>query len=600
MRLDNLVVFDMECNAIKDPDRLHCLSYAIKVNGEWVLKSTTNYNEMRDFFSNDYVLVGHNIYRFDIPVFEKLLGIEITNDRIDTLALSWYLYPDLTKHGLEEWGEYFGIPKPKITDWENLSTEEYVHRCEEDVKNNCKLIDKQLKDLNTLYEGSESSVIKLIKYLMFKMYCATLQEKSKWKLDVEKCTQYLEELTSLKEEKVTLLKQVMPKVPDKAQKLRPKRMYKQDGSLSALGQKWVDLCESLGLPQEWEEPIEYIRKWEEPNPNSNTQIKDWLYKLGWKPESFNYIREDDGNVRKVEQVRITKDGEKILCPSVKALFDKEPRLEILESITVVSHRMGLLKGFLRDADKEGYLQAQMSGLTNTLRLKHKTIVNLPGIDKPYGEWIRGVLIAKDDNHELCGSDMSALEDKTKLHYMWDYDPDYVREMNTPGYDAHLSIGVFAGLISEDDSDFFKKYKKGEVEETEESYQRYKKIGNVRQKAKAVNYSSIYGVGAATLSRQLKISKQEAQELLDAYWGKNWSVKKLAEDCEVKEAIGSKWLLNPISKLWYSLRHDKDRFSTLNQGSGVYCFDLFIKNFIDKRPQLTGQMHDINFVVGKHR
>ena len=52
-----------------------------------------------------------------------------------------------------------------------------------------------------------------------------------------------------------------------------------------------------------------------------------------------------------------------------------------------------------------------------------------------------------------------------------------------------------------------------------------------------------------------------------------------------------WLWNPISKLWYSLRYEKDIFSTLNQGSGVYCFDTWIKHFRKKRPQLTGQMHD---------
>ena len=605
MRLDNLVVFDMECNAVKNPDRLHCLSYAIRVDDEWKLHSTTDYNEMREFFTKGYTLVGHNIYRFDIPVFEDILGITIDNDKIDTLALSWYLYPELKKHGLEEWGEYFGIPKPKITDWENLSIEEYVYRCEEDVKNNCKLIDKQLKDLNTLYDGSESSVIKLIKYLMFKMYCATLQEKSKWKLDVEKCTQYLEELTTLKEEKVTLLKQVMPKVAIKAEKNRPKRMYKQDGSLSSLGQKWVDLCESLGLPQEWEESIEYIRKWEEPNPNSTKQIKDWLYKLGWKPESFSYNREDDGSVRKIEQVRIDKNGERMICPSVKALFEREPGLKNLEDYTMLTHRIGLFKSYLKTVDEKGFVVAGMNGFTNTLRFKHvKPICNLVGVDKPYGEWIRGVLIASDDEHELCGSDMSSLEDKTKCHLMWKYDPDYVKEMSTPGYDPHLAIGVFANLMTQDDVDFFKKVKKelkkagdeGRLDEYKEElgkegYERYKKIGVGRSKAKATNYSGIYGIGAESLGRDLEISTSEAKGLLEAYWEKNWAVKKIAEDCTVKEALGGRWLLNPVSKVWHSLRHDKDRFSTANQSLGVYCFDLWLKEVLSRRPELTATYHD---------
>ena len=44
-------------------------------------------------------------------------------------------------------------------------------------------------------------------------------------------------------------------------------------------------------------------------------------------------------------------------------------------------------------------------------------------------------------------------------------------------------------------------------------------------------------------------------------------------------------------MWYSLRFDKDRFSTLNQGTGAYCFDTWVKYILSKRPQLTGQFHD---------
>jgi len=52
-----------------------------------------------------------------------------------------------------------------------------------------------------------------------------------------------------------------------------------------------------------------------------------------------------------------------------------------------------------------------------------------------------------------------------------------------------------------------------------------------------------------------------------------------------------WLYNPVSKLWYSLRYEKDRFSTLNQSTGVFCFDSWIREFRSVRPQLTAQFHD---------
>ena len=60
---------------------------------------------------------------------------------------------------------------------------------------------------------------------------------------------------------------------------------------------------------------------------------------------------------------------------------------------------------------------------------------------------------------------------------------------------------------------------------------------------------------------------------------------------IRDSNGTKWLYNPVSGFWYSLRYDKDRFSTLNQGTGVYCFDTWIKHVMSVRPQLTAQFHD---------
>jgi hypothetical protein len=63
--------------------------------------------------------------------------------------------------------------------------------------------------------------------------------------------------------------------------------------------------------------------------------------------------------------------------------------------------------------------------------------------------------------------------------------------------------------------------------------------------------------------------------------------------EISKAVKTKqdWLYNPVSKLWYKLRSEKDIFSTLNQGTGVYCFDLWIGFILQERPQLTAQFHD---------
>src|SRR5690554_2252894 len=105
--------------------------------------TTDSYEQIKKQLEEADYLVGHNIIRFDIPALERILGIKIQAKLVDTLALSWFLYPNRPRHGLEWWGEEFGIPKPIITDGEWLgplegeSPEEFrskmFHRCEEDV-----------------------------------------------------------------------------------------------------------------------------------------------------------------------------------------------------------------------------------------------------------------------------------------------------------------------------------------------------------------------------------------------------------------------------------------------------------------------------------
>lgn len=580
-----ICVFDIEGDSL-NPTVIWVMSAAMFSNGKWRIKSTSDYDEMRKFFKSCDVLIGHNIILWDIPHIERLLDIKIEAEIIDTLALSWYLEPYRMKHGLEAWGEEFGIQKPIIDEEEwkgalpNETQEQFYnkmkYRCQEDVKINCMLIDKQRKDLLNLYDNNVGDTHRITRYLMFKMDCAREAEASGWRIDVERCKSLIKKLSAEKSEKVASLKEAMPKVQKYDIMEKPSKMHKKDGKLSVVGIKWLELLESFGLPETHEEPVEYLKSELEPNPNSTPQIKDWLFSLGWKPETFTYNRESDGSTRKIEQIRKVVDGEKVLCNSVKKLFDKEPKLELLEGLSVLSHRIPILKGFLKNADDSGYIKAEVQGLTNTLRFKHRVVVNLPAVDKPYGEDIRGCLIAPE-GYELCGSDMSSLEDRTKQHYMWDYDPEYVKEMQTDDFDPHLDLAVVAGFLTE--------------EQAQEHKDGIKKYPAERGKAKTANYACVYGAGGATVARGADMTRQEGMDLVEKYWQRNWSVKQVAEDQKVKRCLDSSWLFNPVSKFWYSLRTDKDRFSTLNQGTGVFCFDIWIYNFRKIRPQITAQMHD---------
>ena len=272
---------------------------------------------------------------------------------------------------------------------------------------------------------------------------------------------------------------------------------------------------------------------------SSDQVKDWLFGLGWKPCTFKYVGE-----RKIPQVRVY--GE--LTKSVKILMDDNKQVQVLDGLTVLQHRLGILKGFL-ECERDGYVKAEIAGLTNTLRFKHqKPLVNLPGVDKPWGMEIRGCLTAPD-GYLLCGADMTSLEDTTKRHYMHSYDPDYVAEMSQPGFDPHLDLARHAGYATQEEID---KYNRGEMP----------KLKELRKNFKVVNYSATYGIGAPKLSRETDMSEKQAKDLLDAYWNRNWSVKKFCED------------------------------------QGAYCFDRWVALYRSKRSNIIGQFHDESINVIK--
>ena len=562
-------VFDIETDGLLDElTKVHVLSYSR--DGKEVTH-THDYNEMREFFLTEKTLVGHNIIRFDAPAIEKVLGIKIKARMIDTLALSWYLHHTRLKHGLGEYGEEYGVPKPVVDDWDNLSKEEYAHRCDEDVKINVRLWRDLEPKLNELYPDSGNKD-RLVDYLSFKLDCAREQEALQWKLDLPKAQEGYDEISRLKEEKVEQLANAMPKKILTRMASQPKVMHRKDGSLSANGEKWVELC------KEYKQPVtslQFVIKTgeERGNPNSNDQVKDWLYSLGWKPRTYKFVRDKrTGDERKIEQVR--KGSE--LCKSVTDLINVDDTVGLLDGLTVLTHRAGILKSFL-DCHEDGWLQAGVAGLTNTFRFKHyRPLVNLPAIDKPYGELIRGCLICPE-GYVLAGADMTSLEDTTKRHYMKPLDPDYVEAMSKEGFDPHLDLAVHAGIITQGDVD---KHNSGE-----------KRIDSLRKSYKEVNYSATYGVGVETLSRNSGLRKKDAKVLLEAFWSRNWAVEKVAKNVQTRELFGSMWLKNPVSGFWYSLRSDKDRFSTLNQGTGVYCFDTWVALCRKNGIRSIGQFHD---------
>ena len=144
------LVWDTETDGLLDElTKIHVIAWQEVGSSE--VHHTGDYDKMREVILSADVLIAHNQIFFDIPAVEKVLGIKVKARLVDTLALSWYVNHHRTKHGLEGYGEDYGVPKPVIKDWDSLTYEEYAHRCSSDVRINYRLWTDLKMKLKRLY-----------------------------------------------------------------------------------------------------------------------------------------------------------------------------------------------------------------------------------------------------------------------------------------------------------------------------------------------------------------------------------------------------------------------------------------------------------------
>lgn len=659
-------VADLESDNLLDlATKLHVLGFQMNEKEIKTFRGSTEADRIVKFFQwhvdNEIPIVMHNGISYDVPLMEKLFGIDLSNLMlIDTLALSWYLNPDRRQHGLGTFWEDYGIEKPAVEDWSEQPYEVYQNRVVEDVKINQALwkdlkkrlielytaarieIDsgsvggKRLSDDEVLYIDSlmglsvEEHINRLLTFLMFKMDCARLQEKTRWEVDVDLLLETEKKLEVICEAAKSELESVMPKVPQFVKKEKPKKPYKKDGTLSATGLKWEELMRVYNAKEvdeygtfkvqqtEIKGVFKVLNGYEEPSASSPAQVKALLYSHGWVPVSFKYEKDEERfnawiakkpkegshhskwtewkdsrpEERAIPQITVGGEDGKELCESVLELAEEVPEIRKYAEYNVAKHRLGVVKGFIRDLKDGKWLQARIGGFTNTLRVQHRELVNLPGVDKAYGKDIRGVLIAGEGKTSV-GSDLSSLEDRCKHHFMLAYDPEYVATMQEDDFDPHILMALTARMITQKEFDDFKRGEKSANAKA------------ARKKGKTTNYASVYNAGAAKIAQAAGVSLNEGKALHEAYWKLNWSVKAIAEEqVVIRDSKGGKWLVNPINGFCYSLRKESDRFSTLAQGTGSYFFDMWVDEILEeqqrryKRKTLTGSFHDENVLVIK--
>lgn len=622
MDLDRVLIGDIETTGfIEDMEGLesdlHVLGIAfIDSTEKWTVKTTNKKEDVKKVFENpNNTIVGHNFFMFDIPALEKIFkDINIQATILDSLLVAWYIEPNRIKeggkYGLADYGEEFGVKKPEIESWTGLTYEQYENRVKEDCKINTNTWIKHLRMLRDLYENDDERIKSLLRFLMTKGKVYKMHQDNPLTLDVEQCEKNLVLFDEMIKERVDKLKEVMPKIKNAVLRSKPKSMHKKDGSLSVAGEKWMKLVIGCNLPDEYEGQIEEILNYEDANPQSPIQVKDWLFSLGWKPEIYNETKNTKGETNRVPQL---KDKEKNLCKSIIKLAEEVPEISELTDLSLLQHRRGYFVGFLRDKIRGNKIVADIAGFTNTLRVRHRTLVNLIKPSAPYGEYVRS-LLKPPLGEVMIGSDIGALESATRNNFVYDIDRKFVEDQSHPFYDPHLEICEIADLMSSAEVYFYKWWKEkrknpnisfeeiGDVPENfqfildtyttdEEKQEFHDKLDKKRHSGKSTNYSSMYGIGKDKLGRDLGITTRESGKLIDAYWIKNKCVRTFSESCETKTVNGQLWVKNPLNNYYYSLRSNKDIFSTVNQGSGDYIFTLWQHNLMNMGVKLYGGWHD---------
>lgn len=349
-------VFDTETDGLRfEASKIHILSFKMKGKSIQSIPGT-NTERLKAFFTyhidNEIPVVAHNGICYDVPVMEELLGIDLSElIVIDTLPISWYLNINRVQHGLGTFHEDYGIEKPPVDDWVNVTYEQMEKRCSSDVAINAALWEDLLSRLEYMYgyvkeevdkpefggqritpdevlaidsmKGNtlEQYICNCLDYLMSIMFTYRVQEDYGLTLDIP----YIEESLAELHEKVNVIKdeleKAMPKIPKYTKKTKPKVMFKKNGDLSAAGLVWEevkknyssqetdehgtrlvligknettitnDFGEEFSRPVDDIEEFQVFKEYDAPNANSPGQVKDMLFLHGWVPCTFKDVKD---------------------------------------------------------------------------------------------------------------------------------------------------------------------------------------------------------------------------------------------------------------------------------------------------------------------
>lgn len=212
-------------------------------------------------------------------------------------------------------------------------------------------------------------------------------------------------------------------------------------------------------------------------------------------------------------IKKTKTGYSTAVDVLEQLREQAPIVEdILEYRQIAKLQSTYIEGLLKVIHgKNGKIHTRyMQTVAQTGRLSSidPNLQNIP-IRLEEGRKVRQAFVPSHDGWKIFSSDYSQIELRILAHIS---DDEHLKEAFIQGQDIHASTAMrIFGIEKQEDV-----------------------TSEMRSRAKAVNFGIVYGISDYGLSKNLNISRKEAQIFIDTYFVKYPGVKTYMEDI-VREA-----------------------------------------------------------------
>ena len=414
------IVLDIEANGF-EPDKIWCI-VSLDIDTKESISYVYNLDQLKKDLTSVSEIIGHNILGYDIPVLERLLGIDFSGIKLtDTLVLSRLSDPARQGgHSLGSWGERLGYPKGEYTDF-SYYTNEMLDYCIQDTEVNLFTYRQLMLEIDGFSQQSidlEMDVHKII--------CQ--QTRSGWLLDEQKAFMLLAELKeSMLNAEAKVHERFVP-LPVWVEKNYPKNPIKKDGTEAAIMVRHREQgfhYNSEGSYGVFEYPIF--------NLGSRQQIGRYLIHFGWTPTEFT-------------ETGLPKIDEKVL-EGVDV-----PEAVMIKEFLLLQKRVGMVLSWIESVADDGRVHGYVNSIgAQTGRMSHSSpnVAQVPASYSPYGKECRECWIVPK-GYKLVGCDASGLELRMLAHYL--KDEDYTHQILDG--DIHTYNMNMAGLSNRDQAKTF--------------------------------------------------------------------------------------------------------------------------------------------------